>query len=121
MKLLADESVDALIVERLRGSSHEVTYVAELAPGVDDAEVLARANADQAVLLTADKDFGELVFRQRLVHAGVVLIRLAGLGADRKATIMEAAIDRHSSEFADAFSVVSPAAVRIRHRIEHKG
>jgi len=95
--------------------------VAELAPGVDDAEVLACANADQAVLLTADKDFGELVFRQTLVHAGVILSRLAGLGADRKATIVAAAIDLHSWKFADAFSVASPAAVRIRRRIEHKG
>ena len=95
--------------------------MAELAPGVDDAEVLARANADQAVLLTADKDFGEMVFRQRLVHAGVILSRLAGLEADRKATIVAAAIDLHSWKFADAFSVASPAAVRIRRRIEHKG
>ena len=64
MKLVADESVDAQIVEGLRTSGHEVIYFAELAPGTEDRDVLAVANGSQALLLTADKDFGELVFRQ---------------------------------------------------------
>ena len=118
MKLIADESVDTQIVEQLRGNGHEVTSVAELAPGMDDPEVLARANADQAVLLTADKDFGELVFRQGQVHAGVVLIRLAGLGADKKAAIAVSAVNQHASELAGAFAVISPASVRIRRRTD---
>jgi hypothetical protein len=45
VKLVADESVDAQIVEGLRTSGHEVTYFAELAPGTDDPDVLALANA----------------------------------------------------------------------------
>ena len=83
MNLVADEGVDRPVVERLRQDGHDVVYVVALSPGVADEEVLQQANARSAVLLTADKDFGELVFRQRLVHSGVVLLRLAGLANAR--------------------------------------
>ena len=61
MNLLADENVDAPIVAALRAAGHRVRYVLELDPGIDDPRVLALANADQTLLLTSDKDFGELV------------------------------------------------------------
>jgi hypothetical protein len=59
MILLADENVDAPIVAALRAGGHHVDYVRDLDPGVDDYTVLALANADNALLLTSDKDFGE--------------------------------------------------------------
>lgn len=59
MNLLADESVDRPIVERLRQDGHATLYVAELAPGVSDEDVLREANSRSALLLTEDKDFGE--------------------------------------------------------------
>ncbi len=61
MNILVDESVGQQIVARLRDDGHDVLYIAEMAPGVDDEEVLGAANEHDA--LTADKDFGELVFR----------------------------------------------------------
>jgi len=114
MTLLADEGVDALIVVRLRESGHDVVYVAELSPSISDSEVLDIANARHALLVTADKDFGELVFRQGLAHAGVVLLRLAGLMAATKADIVVQALRHHAAELPEAFSVVSPGLIRIR-------
>ena len=80
MRLLA-ESVDRSIVERLRADGHAVHYVAEDESGIADDVVLSRANELGALLVTADGDFGELVFRLGRAHAGVVLLRLAGLSA----------------------------------------
>ena len=90
MKIVADESVDQQIVDRLRLKGQEVLYIAELDPGIDDETVLSRGEQANAILLTADKDFGELVFRQRLLHSGVLLIRLAGLDAYIKAELVYA-------------------------------
>lgn len=59
MILLADESVDRPIVERLRLDGHDTTYVAEFAPSTSDDEVLQEANARSAILVTEDKDFDE--------------------------------------------------------------
>ena len=71
-------------------------------------------NAQQAVLITADKDFGELVFRQRKSASGVVLRRLAGLSSDRKAGIVREFFAEHESQLLGAFSVITPGKLRIR-------
>jgi predicted nuclease of predicted toxin-antitoxin system len=76
--------------------------------------VLALANRLGAPLLTSDKDFGELVFRQRLVHAGVILFRLAGLAGSRKAEIIVSVLNSHAAELPGAFTLVTPSQVRIR-------
>jgi predicted nuclease of predicted toxin-antitoxin system len=114
VKLLSDEGVDAAIVGRPRAGGHDVVYVAELAPGISDDVVLELANGDERVLLTTDKDFGELVFRLRRVAFGVLLVRLAGLASAGKADVVSQAIDDHGDEMARAFTVISPGLVRIR-------
>jgi len=114
MNFLADESVDQPIVERLRQDAHDVLAVVEMEPGISDETVLGRANQQGALLLTADKDFGELVFRQRRITAGVVLIRLAGLSAGVKAEIVSVVIREHGAELLRSFTVISPGMVRIR-------
>ncbi len=78
--------------------------------------VLHEANRREFLLLTADKDFGELVFRQHRLAPGVILIRLAGLSTKRKAQIVSDSIRKHSEEISQAFSVMTPNAIRIRHK-----
>jgi len=87
MKIGADEGVDRQIVEKLRSENHKVIYIPELAPGIKDDEVLCLADDEGLVLLTADKDFGELVFRLNRAAHGVVLIRLDGLPPDAKSAL----------------------------------
>ena len=116
MNLLADESVDRQTVERLRQEGNDVLYIAEMEPGISDDVVLARANERNALLVTADKDFGELVFRQNLVNNGVVLLRLAGLSSETKAEIVADVLRDRAAELPQAFSVISPGMVRIRRK-----
>jgi predicted nuclease of predicted toxin-antitoxin system len=115
MILFADESVERQIVEALRLEGHVVASVAEMSPSISDDDVLRDANSQGAILLTADKDFGELVFRLRRVHAGVILLRLAGLSTPEKVTLVVQLCRDRAAEFANGFSVVTPGAVRIRH------
>jgi predicted nuclease of predicted toxin-antitoxin system len=114
VRWVADEGVDAPIVARLRELDHLVWYVAEMMAGITDEEVLALAQEQDAVLLTNDKDFGALVFQQRRVTAGIVLMRLAGLSADQKAVLVNRVIDDHGARLRGAFTVVTPRRVRIR-------
>ena len=78
MNLIADEGVDKPIVDTLRQVGFDVLYVLETHRGADDDVVLSLANNSQRVLLTQYKDFGELVYRLKQAHFGVVLIRLEG-------------------------------------------
>jgi predicted nuclease of predicted toxin-antitoxin system len=114
---LADEGVDRQIVERLRLDCHHVVYVAEMSPGIIDEAVLTESRVSASVLITADKDFGELVFRQRQVSAGVLLIRLWGLRPAMKAAMVSGAIREHGQELAGAFAVLSPGNIRIRREV----
>lgn len=114
MNFLADESVDRQIVERLRTDGHSVPSVAEMEPGISDDVVLSYANQKSVILLTADKDFGEMVYRQHRVALGVVLIRLAGLASTKKAQVVADAIADHLEEIPKAFTVIEPGRVRIR-------
>jgi predicted nuclease of predicted toxin-antitoxin system len=114
MNFVADESVDLPIVQRLRQDGHLVTAIAELAPGMDDHAVLSIAEREGALLLTADKDFGELVYRVGLHTHGIVLVRLAGLPAAKKAEFVSLAARHHLTELSGAFTVVTHGMVRIR-------
>ena len=118
MNFLIDESVDAPIAARLVLDGHTTTCVWELWPGISDDEVLAKANQEQAILITADKDFGELVFRMSLVHEGIILIRLAGLSTGKKADLVSFAIRKHGEEMRKAFSVITPNIIKVRRRVE---
>ncbi len=115
MNLLADENVDRQIVDQLRIDGHDVLYIADLDPGITDNEVFDCANEKKALLVTEDKDFGEIVFREgRLSSGGVVILRLAGLSVEGKTRIVSDAFREHGSGFADRFSVISPGKIRIR-------
>lgn len=114
MNFLADENVDQQIVDQLRKNGHNVLYVIEMEPGISDDEVLARANRRGALLLTADKDFGELIFRQQRISSGVILIRLAGLSPIAKVRVVASAIQKHGTKFINAFTVITAGLIRIR-------
>ncbi len=92
MNLVIDECVGRLIIERFRNEGHDVVHVAELDPGIPDETVLEKANQNKALLLTTDKDYGELIFRQNLIFAGVLLIRLTGLSQTEKARIVSSIV-----------------------------
>ena len=116
MVLVADESVDRQVVKALNGIV-DVYDVAAMNRGVSDDVVLSIARDRGALLLTADKDFGELVYRQRKIHCGVILTRLSGMLPNEKANLVVDVFRQYISELSDAFVVITANGVRIRKRI----
>ncbi len=114
MNLVADENIDRQIVERLRHDGHKVDCIADISPSVSDEEVLRLSIDGIAVLVTEDKDFGELVYRRGLAHTGVLLIRLEGIDNHSKAEIVSQAVRTNETELPGAFAVLSPNSVRLR-------
>lgn len=68
-------------------------------------------------MLTSDKDFGELVYRDKRYNCGIVLLRLAGLSNSEKTEIVASVVKDHASELENAFTVISHHNLRIRPRI----
>ena len=105
------------IVDLLRSNAYKVDYVLEMAPGISDKDIILNADKNNSILLTSDKDFGELIFRQRLVHNGVILIRLHGMPAEKKAEIVLNFFKDYSSKILNAFSVITRSSIRIRSQV----
>src|SRR4030042_6448917 len=103
---IADESVERQVVLALR-AEHDVLYIAEENPGITDEQVLSLCEKRKAVLITADKDFGELVFRFKKNHSGVVLCRFPGISSPEKAVIVREIFKNHSNEMKDNFTVIT--------------
>lgn len=114
MNLLADEGIDKPIVDALRNAGFNIIYILETNQGAGDDFILSLANTKKRILITQDKDFGELVYRLKQAHYGVILIRLHGYSADVKAEITTSVLLKHKNELAKAFTVIQPNAIRIR-------
>ena len=79
MKILADESLDGPIVAWLRSIGHDVFWAAEQSPGESDESLVRQAEREGQVIITSDRDFGELIFRNGARPAGVLLLRMRGM------------------------------------------
>jgi predicted nuclease of predicted toxin-antitoxin system len=114
MRFLADENIPGDTVAALRAAGHDVVWVRTEAPGIVDQEVLALSAAESRVLLTFDKDFGELAWNARLAPScGIVLFRLAAMGATEVCNGI-ATILNGRDDWVGHFSVVEASRIRMR-------
>jgi predicted nuclease of predicted toxin-antitoxin system len=114
VRLFADECVAGTILRRLRSEGFDVAAAAEVCPTADDAEVLAHACRDDRVLITADKDFGELVVRLGHPTRGVVSLALGDLGVATRADIAAARLQELGDRVRGSLVTIEPGRVRVR-------
>ena len=114
MQFMVDESTGTAVVEYLRSVGHDVLAVAETMPQAEDLDILARAHGEERILVTNDKDFGELVFRSRQAHHGVVLLRVHDESSANRVRVVKAVLDEHADRLVGHFTVATEGGVRIR-------
>lgn len=114
MRFLANENFPGAAVKALEAAGHDVAWIRTRSPGASDRVVMAIAASEQRIILTFDKDFGELARTSPLPSAcGVVLFRLSmpppGRAGQRLAELIMARAD-----WVGHFSVIEPSRVRMR-------
>ncbi|MEO8822470.1 MAG: DUF5615 family PIN-like protein [Ginsengibacter sp.] len=114
MKILADESVDYRIISFLREQSFTVIAIIDNDASISDNKVLEKANDENMLLITEDKDFGELVFRLKLKHRGIILFRFFNLEIDTQNKKVLEALKMHGKELLNNFSTLTENRLRIR-------
>lgn len=114
MKLVADECCDALLVNGLRSDGHDLLYVKEVSPGSDDETVLQMAADQQRILLTEDKDFGELVVRLKLPAYGIVLLRMNLADSSAKLARLRHLLLHQVHRLPGSFVVLDQKKIRLR-------
>jgi predicted nuclease of predicted toxin-antitoxin system len=115
VRWIADECVAASLVASVRVAGHDVLYVAEVAAGFGDADVIALAMREKRLLLTEDKDFDDLVVRRGHAVPGVVLMRIDPEHAELKKMRLAAAIKRYGEGLFGRYMVIEEGRFRSRH------
>ena len=112
MRFLVDESTGPRVAEWLAGQGHEVFSVYQSARGWDDESIVQKAFAENWILITNDKDFGDKVFREHKPHRGIVLLRLTDERAVVKVEVLAHLLELYSARLQDQFVVVTENGVR---------
>ncbi len=115
MRFLVDECTGPAVARWLRMGNHEVFSVYEEARGMTDDEILRKAFAENWILITNDKGFGEKIYRERRPHRGLIFLRLDDEQASSKIETIRQLLQHYSDQLADRFAVVTETQVRFAH------
>lgn len=116
MKFLADENIGLSVVIPLRDLGIDIKSITEISPGIEDPNVLNLANNENRILITTDKDFGELVYLRKLTHKGIILLRLAKDSAGNKFNVLSRVLAQSNLDLENSFTVVTETKIRISQR-----
>ncbi len=113
MRFLADESCDMAVVRALRTKGHDVMLVRDREAGMSDASVARMAQHERRVVLTEDKDFGQLARALAGATIGVMLLRFPHSARAKMGVAVVDAVDALSERLEGAFVVVEPGRFRV--------
>ena len=112
MRFLVDECTGPAVAEWLSSCGHNVFSVFDEAQGISDDVVLATALAEKRVVITNDKDFGEMIFRERREHCGVIFLRLKDERSPNKIEVLQHLLVSYESRLSDHFVTVTESKIR---------
>ncbi|MDZ4848966.1 MAG: DUF5615 family PIN-like protein [Pirellulaceae bacterium] len=112
MRFIVDECTGSKVASWLASLGHEIFSVYDKARGATDEDLLAKASTEDWILTTNDKDFGELVFRERRPHHGVILLRLDDERSTAKIVALEKLLQNYGERLPGTFVVVTDNQVR---------
>ncbi|MFH1037329.1 MAG: DUF5615 family PIN-like protein [PVC group bacterium] len=112
MRFLVDECTGPVVAKWLREQGHEVFSVFDEAQGLDDDAVIQKALEGNWILITNDKDFGAKVYRDRILHAGVILLRMEDERNQIKINALAQLLDQYRDRLGNNFVVVTETQVR---------
>ncbi len=114
MKFLVDENVPSIIVQWLKDSGFDVVEAGAISAGAEDLHWLQIADAEQRIIITADKDFGELVFRDKLNTHGIILMRLFDQEIEERLSRIQEVWSVVEANPKGRFVVITSKRIRVR-------
>lgn len=114
LKFLVDAGVGRKVEQWLIATNHDVKTVRAIDPKMPDYAILQIAVNENRIVVTMDKDFGEMVYRDTQIHAGVLLLRLDEATSEEKVRVVAQIIQDHAGKLEGRFSVYQSGRLRIR-------
>lgn len=116
LKFLVDAGVGKKVESFLSESGYDFKSVREIDHRMKDSEILKLANSERRIVITMDKDFGELIFNSGLSHYGVLLLRLDDSNGEEKVETIKEIITKYESSLKNNFCVYQNSRLRIKKR-----
>jgi predicted nuclease of predicted toxin-antitoxin system len=114
MKFLADENLEKPVVDWLRDEGYDVLYIAEKDSSIEDDKIIQLALKENRILITNDKDFGELVFHYGHITSGIILIRSKDKNSQKKLKLVKQVLKEIKNKIRGNFIVVNENGIRIK-------
>ncbi|MBI3353478.1 MAG: DUF5615 family PIN-like protein [Nitrospirae bacterium] len=112
VRFIADVNVEKVIIDYLLENGHDVKWIPDYDCEISDEELLKLANAEKRILITNDKDFGELIFLQKRVAAGIILLRVKGQKAQDKVILIKKLLQNYSDKLLNHYIVITKKKIR---------
>ena len=112
LRFLADVNIENEIISGLRTDGHDVVWILERNKYLTDEEILNMARDENRIVLTNDKDFGEIVYRLKLISNGIVLFRVKDQNENVKLELIRKAVDYKNENLSKYFTVLTEAKIR---------
>ena len=113
IKFLADVNVEKSVVEYLLEKKYDTKWIPEYNCEMLDDELLHWANIENRVIITNDKDFGELIFLQKKISTGIILFRVREQRAENKVNLIKHLLENFSEKILNHFIVITGEKIRI--------
>jgi predicted nuclease of predicted toxin-antitoxin system len=112
VRFLVDECAGPNVAAWLVSLGHDVYSVFEESPGMSDDDVLSKAAFEERILITIDKDFGEMIFRERREHKGVILLRLTDERSSNKIAVLREILENYPERIPGQFVTATENKLR---------
>ena len=114
MRFLVDVGVGKKVENWLKGNGFDVLSVRDIDSRAKDSQILRWAVDQQRMIITMDKDFGELIYNSGMQHAGVLILRLEDADSDTKVKVIKQVLTEHHDRIESHFCVFQDGRLRIR-------
>ena len=117
IRFIVDMGVSKKVEEWLSTNDYDIKAVRDIDPKMKDCDVLNYAVTENRMVITMDKDFGELVFNSGLDHSGVLLLRLEDAKSDEKVKTIQEILIKYEDKLKNNFCVYQHGKLRIKKNI----
>jgi len=114
LKFLVDVGVGRAVEDLLRSYGYDIKAVRDVDPGAKDSDILDIAVSEGRMVVTMDKDFGELVHKLSMKHSGVLVLRMENANGVEKATVIRDILAKYEAEISGKFCVYQDSRLRVR-------
>ena len=112
MKFIADVNIEKPVIDYLAEAGYDIKWIPDYDCEISDEALLRMARSEKRILITNDKDFGELIFLQKRLSSGIILFRVKGQRTEEKVKLMKKLLRNYPDKLLNNFVIITERKLR---------